>query len=76
MWVLFSVAAVSSYCKRLTLPPQLKVTSDGCDGKLCHVTKRRYRHPSLQLERARTHYCPHQLLTSRAPNGCFSNRIN
>lgn len=36
MWVLFSVAAVSSYCKRLTLPPQLKVTPDGCDGKLCH----------------------------------------
>lgn len=39
MWVLFSVAAVSSYCKRLTLPLQLKVTPDGCDGKLCHGHK-------------------------------------
>lgn len=39
MWVLFSLAAVSSYCKRLTLPLQLKVTPDGCDRKLCHGHK-------------------------------------
>ncbi|XP_062350120.1 peroxisomal biogenesis factor 16 isoform X1 [Cinclus cinclus] len=32
-------AAVSSYCKRLTLPLQLKVTPDGCDRKLCHGHK-------------------------------------
>lgn len=59
MWVLFYVAAVSSYCKMMPW-------SQGGDA----VT------PACSWKGHKHAIPPHQLLTSRAPRRCFSNRIN
>ncbi|KFV86289.1 hypothetical protein N308_12390, partial [Struthio camelus australis] len=55
----------------------LKVTPDGCDGKLGHGRKGEMLSPQPAPGKGLSMLLPAPpVLTGRAPCGCFSNRIN
>ncbi|KFM06333.1 hypothetical protein AS27_02293, partial [Aptenodytes forsteri] len=55
----------------------LKVTPEGCDGKLGHGHKEEMLSPQPAAGKGPSTLLPTPpLLTGRAPSGCFSNRIN